>query len=61
MSSARWSRLGMGGEPVRNPIIPDNLDELEKTILNSLDKGDLIVVNAGASAGSEMGKILCEG
>jgi putative molybdopterin biosynthesis protein len=42
-----------GGEPVRNPIIPDNLDELKKTILNSLDKGDLIVVNAGASAGSE--------
>ena len=42
-----------GGEPVRNPVIPDNLDELKKTILNSLDKGDLIVVNAGASAGSE--------
>jgi putative molybdopterin biosynthesis protein len=42
-----------GGEPVRNPIIPDNLDELKKAILNALDKGDLIVVNAGASAGSE--------
>jgi putative molybdopterin biosynthesis protein len=44
---------GWGGEPVRNSVIPDNLDELKKTILNSLDKGDLIVVNAGASAGSE--------
>jgi putative molybdopterin biosynthesis protein len=42
-----------GGDPVRTPVIPDNLDELKKTILNSLDKGDLIVVNAGASAGSE--------
>jgi putative molybdopterin biosynthesis protein len=42
-----------GGEPVRNSVIPDNLDELKKTILNSLNKGDLIVVNAGASAGSE--------
>ena len=42
-----------GGEPVRNSVIPDNLDELKKAILNALNKGDLIVVNAGASAGSE--------
>ncbi len=42
-----------GGEPVRNSIIPDNLDEIKKAILNALNKGDLIVVNAGASAGSE--------
>jgi len=42
-----------GGEPVRFRIIPDNLEELKKAILEAYDMGDLIIINAGASAGSE--------
>jgi putative molybdopterin biosynthesis protein len=42
-----------GGEPVRFRIVPDRFDEIKKTILDSLNIGDLVVVNAGASAGSE--------
>jgi putative molybdopterin biosynthesis protein len=42
-----------GGEPVRFRIVPDRLEELKKAILEVSDWGDLIVVNAGASAGSE--------
>jgi putative molybdopterin biosynthesis protein len=42
-----------GGEPVRFRIVPDRFDEIKKTILDALDMGDLVVVNAGASAGSE--------
>jgi putative molybdopterin biosynthesis protein len=42
-----------GGEPVRFGIVPDRFDEIKKTILDSLNIGDLVVVNAGASAGSE--------
>jgi len=42
-----------GGEPIRFRIIPDNLEELKKAILEAYDMGDLIVINAGASAGSE--------
>jgi putative molybdopterin biosynthesis protein len=42
-----------GGESVRFSIVPDKLEELKKAILEVSDRGDLIVVNAGASAGSE--------
>ena len=42
-----------GGEPVRFKIIPDRLEELKKAIMDAHSMGDLIVVNAGASAGSE--------
>jgi len=42
-----------GGEPVRFRIVPDMFDEIKKAILNALDMGDLVVINAGASAGSE--------
>jgi len=42
-----------GGEPVRFGIVPDRFDEIKKAILDSLNIGDLVVVNAGASAGSE--------
>ena len=42
-----------GGESVRLRIIPDVVEELKKAILNALDMGDLVVINAGASAGSE--------
>lgn len=43
----RW-----GGEPVRFRIVPDNLDALKKAILEAINAGDVVVVNAGASAGS---------
>jgi len=42
-----------GGEPVRFRIIPDSLEELKKAILDAHNKGDLIIINAGSSAGSE--------
>jgi len=42
-----------GGEPVRFRIVPDMFDEIKKAILDALDMGDLVVINAGASAGSE--------
>jgi putative molybdopterin biosynthesis protein len=42
-----------GGEPVRFSIVPDRFDEIKKAILDALEMGDLVVVNAGASAGSE--------
>jgi putative molybdopterin biosynthesis protein len=42
-----------GGESVRFSIVPDKIEELKKAILEVSDEGDLIVVNAGASAGSE--------
>jgi putative molybdopterin biosynthesis protein len=42
-----------GGESVRFSIVPDKLEELKKAILEVSEVGDLIVVNAGASAGSE--------
>jgi putative molybdopterin biosynthesis protein len=45
--------LEWGGEPVRFRIVPDRFDEIKKSILDALDMGDLVVVNAGASAGSE--------
>jgi putative molybdopterin biosynthesis protein len=42
-----------GGEAVRFRIVPDVLEELKKAILEAHGMADLIVVNAGASAGSE--------
>src|SRR4030042_2577761 len=36
-----------GGESVRLRIIPDVVEELKKAILNALDMGDLVVINAG--------------
>lgn len=41
-----------GGETVRFRIIPDSLEELKKAILDAHSKGDLIIINAGSSAGS---------
>jgi len=42
-----------GGMPVRYNIVPDDIEALKQAILDSLAMGDLVVVNAGASAGSE--------
>jgi putative molybdopterin biosynthesis protein len=42
-----------GGESIRYRIVPDNLEELKNAILEACSLGDMVVVNAGASAGSE--------
>ena len=42
-----------GGNAVRFRIVPDRFDEIKKAILDALGMGDMVVVNAGASAGSE--------
>ncbi|MDP1758560.1 MAG: molybdopterin biosynthesis protein [Thermodesulfovibrionales bacterium] len=42
-----------GGEPVRFRIVPDNIDVLKEAILEAHKAGDMVVINAGASSGSE--------
>jgi putative molybdopterin biosynthesis protein len=42
-----------GGEFIRYRIVPDNIEDIKKAILDAHNMGDIIVVNAGASAGSE--------
>jgi len=42
-----------GGEFVRIKPVPDGLEEIKKAILDGCELGDLVVVNAGSSAGSE--------
>jgi len=59
-----------GGVAVRSPIVPDDLQRLKEAILESARQHDLILVNAGSSAGSEdftaqaveeLGKLLVHG
>lgn len=42
-----------GGEPIRAGIVPDRPDKLKEAVLEALEKADLVVINAGASAGSK--------
>lgn len=42
-----------GGESIRFPIVPDDIAALKKAILEACSTADLVVVNAGSSAGSE--------
>jgi molybdopterin molybdotransferase/putative molybdopterin biosynthesis protein len=42
-----------GGEPDRQPITPDEYETLKSRISAALDSHDVVVVNAGSSAGSE--------
>jgi len=42
-----------GGEPVRFRIVPDDIDVLKEAILEAHKAGDMVVINAGASSGSE--------
>jgi len=44
---------GWGADAVRFGIVPDSVDALKKYIEDALRDSDLIVVNAGSSAGSE--------
>jgi len=45
--------IDWGGLPTRFPITPDDLEALENNIKQAAKKYDLILVNAGSSAGSE--------
>ena len=42
-----------GGECIRHSIVPDDPSELKKAVLDACSKGDIVVINAGSSAGSE--------
>ncbi len=42
-----------GGEPIRIKPVPDDLDKIKQSILDGTRDGDMVVVNAGSSAGSE--------
>ncbi len=43
----------LGGIPHRYPVINDNMELLEKTLLDALDQNDLVIINAGSSAGTK--------
>lgn len=45
--------LEWGAKPIRYSIVPDDLNELKRVVMENVDKVDLIVINAGSSAGSE--------
>jgi putative molybdopterin biosynthesis protein len=42
-----------GGAPTRWPIIPDSYDAIRAAVLDAAQSHDLVLVNAGSSAGSE--------
>lgn len=42
-----------GGEPLRWPITVDDWDKLKDSILNAVEEADMVVINAGSSAGRE--------
>ncbi|NMC53848.1 MAG: molybdopterin biosynthesis protein [Chloroflexi bacterium] len=42
-----------GGEAIRYPITPDRFDLLKQRVQEAADQFDLVLVNAGSSAGSE--------
>ncbi|MDH7485677.1 MAG: molybdopterin biosynthesis protein [Anaerolineae bacterium] len=42
-----------GGEPTRLPPVPDDFEAIKDSVATALDTHDLVVVNAGSSAGSE--------
>ncbi|MGQ9570093.1 MAG: molybdopterin biosynthesis protein [Thermodesulfovibrionales bacterium] len=45
--------LEWGGEPLRFNIVADRFEEIKNAIHSALQLGDMVVINAGASAGSE--------
>ena len=44
---------GWGGEATRWSIIPDNFEDIRTQVLQAAQSADLILLNAGSSAGSE--------
>lgn len=42
-----------GGIPKRYGIVPDDYELIKKNVLRALDENDMVIVNAGSSAGTE--------
>ncbi|MDP2167267.1 MAG: molybdopterin biosynthesis protein [Thermodesulfovibrionales bacterium] len=42
-----------GGEFIRHPIVPDSMEKLKEAVASACACADMLVINAGASAGSE--------
>ena len=42
-----------GGIPHRLPIVEDDYEKIKKTVLDALENHDMLVINAGSSAGTE--------
>ena len=42
-----------GAEPFAFPIVPDKFDEIKSTLEDALEKCDMVILNAGSSAGRE--------
>jgi putative molybdopterin biosynthesis protein len=42
-----------GGEPLRFHPVPDDMEKIKSAVMEGCEKGDLVVINAGSSAGSE--------
>ncbi|OPX90431.1 MAG: Molybdopterin molybdenumtransferase [Pelotomaculum sp. PtaB.Bin104] len=59
-----------GAVPLRREITVDDFDHLKKAVINAVDEADIVLVNAGSSAGTEdftagvvrtLGKVLVHG
>ncbi|HWR43847.1 molybdopterin biosynthesis protein [Sporomusa sp.] len=42
-----------GGEPVRHEIVPDHYEQIKNAVAASLESSDMVITNAGTSAGTE--------
>ena len=42
-----------GGSPVRHPIVPDDFSQIKGAVEKALETSDVVILNAGSSAGSE--------
>lgn len=42
-----------GGEPKLSSIVKDNPDDIKAALLNAVDNSDIVIINAGSSAGSK--------
>ena len=42
-----------GGRPVRHPIVPDDFSRIKEAVQQALETSDVVIMNAGSSAGSE--------
>lgn len=45
--------LENGGHPNRYPIVPDDKEQLKTALLKAVRENDIVIINAGSSAGSE--------
>lgn len=59
-----------GGEPITYPIVEDKLDAIQDTLRTALDECDIVLLNAGSSAGRDdyastaigaVGDVVCHG